>query len=268
MSAPKILLIYYGWLNAFNSDQHGWDNENVAQELSCYDLLVLGDGVQDPGHGDFANTQIIIPRIKELSPDCKIFGYVTVNQDEAWFKTKVEQWEDLQVDGIFMDEAGFDFGKTRDQFNDCVAYVHSQVKACTCFVNAWNPHHVLSRVEDPLYPNANYNPQDNKSLLSEFDWYLFESDFINTDQYQDRDFLVDTWNWKDKMSEFDAAILERGKGVNIASCGIIEDSHSKGQTLFNLAYNAAILHDMNAIGTSDTLYGSSSSKSKMWDIPE
>ena len=31
---PKNLLIYYGWLNSYNSADNGWDNENVAQSMS------------------------------------------------------------------------------------------------------------------------------------------------------------------------------------------------------------------------------------------
>ena len=56
---PSNLLIYYGWINSFNSSVNSWTNEKVAQDMAKYDLIVLGDGVQDSGHGDYSNTEII-----------------------------------------------------------------------------------------------------------------------------------------------------------------------------------------------------------------
>jgi hypothetical protein len=66
---PKDLLIYYGWLNPFNSAINGWSNEKVAQDFAKYSVLVFGDGIQDPSHGDYSNTQVIISRVKALNPN-------------------------------------------------------------------------------------------------------------------------------------------------------------------------------------------------------
>ena len=60
-SRPNDLLVYDGWLNSFNSAVNGWDNEKVAQDMARYDIIVLGDGLQSPSHGDWrpspANTE-------------------------------------------------------------------------------------------------------------------------------------------------------------------------------------------------------------------
>lgn len=260
------MLIYYGWLNAFNSAQNSWDNEAVSQELKDYDVLVLGAGLEDPGHGDYANTQAIITRVKELNTGIKIFGYVTANQPEPDFDAKVEKWEDLSVDGIFMDEAGYDYGKTRDELNDRIAFVHSQDKATLCFVNAWNPHHVLSKEDDPSYPNSTYNANDNNSLLSEDDWYLMESLLVNTDSYSP-DGLGTIQDMRDRKTNLDAAIAARGKGICVAACGIISDDDTQGQAKFNMLYSAASIVGAGVVGSSDTSYGASSSKSKKWVRP-
>src|SRR5210317_1957897 len=185
------LLIYYGWLNSFNSAQHSWDNELVSQELATYDALVIGDGLQDITHGDYANTPVIIDRVKVINPAIKIFGYVTLNQPEVDFEAKVEQWDALGIHGIFVDEAGYDYGTVetngRDAFNDKISFVHSQLSANLVMANAWNPHHIISMSDDPSYPNSTWNPGNNVSLLNTTDYYLFESFMVNTDAYSATD---------------------------------------------------------------------------------
>ena len=93
MKKPKNLLVYYGWLNSFNSAQNSWTNEKVAQEMAQYDLLVFGAGIADSTHGDYSNTKVIIPRIKALNPNVKMFGYVSLNQTEANFESEVDEWD-------------------------------------------------------------------------------------------------------------------------------------------------------------------------------
>lgn len=174
---PTDILIYYGWLNSFNSDVNGFNNELVAQDFSKFGILVFGDGLQDPSHGDYANTIVIIPRIKALNPSTKIFGYVSCNQTYAAFTPKVDQWVTLNVDGIFIDSAGYDYGTVatngREAFNAKVDYVHSKLKIA--FSNAWNMDHIIGVVNDPSYPNSTWNPSLVASKLSADDWYLLES---------------------------------------------------------------------------------------------
>jgi len=101
-----------------------------------------GDEYRVANHADYANVFKIVPRIKQYNPSAKIFGYVTVNQTLANFEDKADDWDALGVDGIFMDEAGYDYGTTatndRDAFNAKVDYVHALSSASTCFANAWN----------------------------------------------------------------------------------------------------------------------------------
>jgi hypothetical protein len=123
---PKDILIYYGYLNSFNSGVNAWVNEAVAQDFSKYRIIVFGDEVEVPTHPDYANTQIIIPRIKALNPSCLIFGYIAANQVLANFKTKTDQWNTLQIHGIMMDMSGYDFGVTRAQFNVMLDYIHGK----------------------------------------------------------------------------------------------------------------------------------------------
>jgi len=262
---PKNLAIYYGWLNSFNSDTNQWNNEKVAQEFAKYDQVVFGDGVQDPGHGDYANTSVIIPRIKVLNPNCEIFGYVTINQDLGAFQTKASQWDDLSIDGIFLDEAGYDYGRTRDEFNTRVAYVKSQSSASLCFANSWNIDHVIGVVNDSLYPNSTYNADENASLLTSDDYYLLESFAVNTDAYTGNNGYASKTDW---VARGEKSIARRATfGIKLASCGIIGDSDTAGQTKFDFAYHSAIAYAFESNGTSDTSYGASSAKTKFWTRP-
>lgn len=64
MKKPEDMLVYYGYLNSYNSATLGWNNESVALELSKLKILVLGDGLEDPTHPDYANTTVIMSRLK------------------------------------------------------------------------------------------------------------------------------------------------------------------------------------------------------------
>ena len=262
---PKNLLIYYGWLNSFASAENSWDNENVAQSMSIYNILVFGDGVQNPSHGDFANSQIIIPRIKEINPEALIFGYVTVNQSLNDFTTKVSQWNDLEVDGIFMDEAGYDC-KNRIELNSRIDVVHNQEFSNICFLNSWNIDHVMGIENDPSYPNSTYNPGLVDSNICADDWYLLESFVVNTSAYSANDGYANKNDWYARGNK----AVERRKefGIKLASVGIINDDNSNGQDLFDFCYRSALAYSLDANGTSDSNYGASSATTKFWQRPK
>jgi len=263
----KNLLIYYGWLNSFNSASNSWNNEKVAQELSQYDVLVFGDGIQNTSHGDWSNTSVIVPRIKALNPSCEIYGYVSTNLVDATWKTKVNEWDNnLSVHGIFMDESGYDYGTSstngRKIFNWKVDYIHS--KDMKCFVNAWNPDHVLSTENDTSYPNTTWNSDLLKSNLNTDDIYLLESFAYGPHggggalQYES------ATQWKQRG---DNAKTFKDQ-IRLAGVSIILDTDSNGQTIFDFCYISANMFDLKMFGSSDTSYGSSSSKSKLWTRPD
>lgn len=262
-SRPKDVLFYYGWLNPFNNAENGWNNEKVAVDMARYQILIFGDGIQDPVHGDYANTQIIIPRIKALNPTALIFGYVSANQASTPFNTKASQWNTLGVHGIFLDEAGYDYGVTRSTFNTHVDYVHGLSVANLCFANAWNMDHVLGIVNDPAYPNSTYNPSLTESHLMHDDWVLMESFAVNTQSfpsgYEDR---VQWYGRGDKIKG-----LRYTYGVNVAGVAMIDNTNVNGSSLFTFGYTSASMWAFEAFGSSDTDYGASTSAVKYWDRP-
>jgi len=266
-SRPRDMLIYYGWLNSFNYGTHAWNNEKVAQDMSRYGLLVFGDGIQNPSHGDYSNTSVIIPRIKALNPRALIFGYVATTDAYATFCTKVGQWVTLGVHGVFMDVAGYDQGTTttngRAAFNQKVDYVHGQ--SMLCFVNAWNSDHVLGTANDPSYPNSTWNPSLVESTLTYNDWLLVESFPINTTSYTDSGYE----GYEPKAQWASRGVKVTGHratyGINLAAAGLINNDNSGGQSLYDFGFVSSMMWSLEGYGTSDTGYGASSSTVTRWD---
>lgn len=265
---PDDLLIYYGWMNSFNSGDNGWNNENVAQDMAKYNLLVFGDGTQDPDHGDYSNTTTIIARIKDLNPRAKIFGYVTTNQSLANFQTKADQWDDLEIDGIFFDESGYDYGTVgtngREAFNTKVEYVHDLTYANLCFVNAWNMDHIIGTANDGSYPNSTWNPNEVESSLTNSDYYLLESFAVNSVAYTNDYEAVSDWSTRGSK-----AIGHRATyGINLVGSCVIENGHASGSDLFQFAFISALMWSLDGFGSSDQNYGASSAAVDYWSRPD
>jgi len=269
---PTDLLIYYGYPNSFNSAVNSWNNEKVAQDMAKYGIVVLGNGVANPSHPDYSNTEVIVPRIKALNPGCKIFGYVTVNQSTGDFEDEVDEWEVLEVDGIFMDEAGYDYGSVatngRVAFNTKVDYVHDQTYAKLCFVNAWNMDHIIGTANDPSYPNSTWNSGAVASDLTANDWYLLESYPINTTAYT----ASTPDGYEPKADWASRGVKAQGHratyGINLAGSGIINNSNVDGQGLFDFLFVSAMIFSLDAVGSSDTSYGASSAAVDWWTRPD
>jgi hypothetical protein len=263
---PLDLLIYYGYPNSFNSGTNGWVNEKVAQDMAKYSLIVLGDTVEDPAHPDYANTQVIIPRIKALNPNALIFGYVACAQTLSNFQTKVGQWNTLQVHGIFMDEAGYDYGKTRAEFNTMVDYIHGRTYANLCFANAWNTDNILGTANDASFPNSTYNPSLVQSNLNYNDWILLESFPVNTAAYSGNGGYESKSDWYvrgQKIIDLRATYL-----VNFVGSCVINNGNASGAALFNFGFISSMMYNLESFGSSDTNYASSSAAVTWWTRPD
>lgn len=338
---PLDMLIYYGWLNSFNSAQNSWNNELVAREMSHYELIVIGNGLvklydtgshdgsnnasvlTDSGaswttnqwvgyrlynvtdgssgaitantgttitatlsggtdndwdtsdvyeirHGDYANTSVIIPRIKQYRPSVKIFGYVDGTLSLSDFQTAVTEWDTAGATGIFVDQAGYDYGTTttnsRSAMNTKVDYIHGKTNAKICMMNAWNMDHIIGTANDTSYPNTAWNSGLAESTLTTDDWYLLESTPINTTAYSVDDGYQSKSDWTARGEK--AKTHRYNYGINLAACGIINDDNASGQDLFNFGFIASMMYSLEAWGTSDTSYGSSSAKAKWWTRPD
>jgi len=258
-SRPLDLLIYYGWPSTFNALG---SNEAIAKEMARYGVIVLGAGLQDPSHGDYANTQVIINRIKVLNPYALIFGYVATTEVIATFQTKTGQWNTLGIHGIFMDMAGYDYGINRADFNTRVDYVHGRTSSNLCFVNAWNIDHILGTANDVSYPNTTWNPTLVASNLTYNDWYLLESFPINTTAYSGNAGYEAKADWAARGVK--ATSLRATYGINLAAVGIIDNTSANGQALFNFLFISSLQFSFEASGSSDVSYASGTSTVYWW----
>jgi hypothetical protein len=231
-----------------------------------------GDEYRVANHADYPNTLKIVPRIKALNPSTQIFGYVTVNQTLANFQAKADDWNTLGVDGIFMDEAGYDHGSVatngRDAFNDKVDHVHALSDASTCFVNAWNMDHIIGTENDTSYPNTTWNPDEDPSNLTEDDWYLLESFPVNDTAYT----ASTPDGYEPKADWASRGVKAQGHratyGINLAAAGIIDNDNSNGQDLFDFLFVSACMWALDAVGSSDTSYAASSAAVDFWTRPD
>jgi len=258
---PKDMMIYYGWPSGFNAY---WNNELVAQDLARYGLIVLGAGLEVPTHGDYSNTCSIVARVKQLNPSCLIFGYIDTTASESTFTTKTGQWDTVGVHGIFMDKYGYDFSNTRAQQNTRVDIVHDA--GLVAFANCWNMNHAIGTANDLSYPNSTYNNPLTESKLTINDWYLMESFILNTDAYTSTGGYEAKAQWAARVATM--LPLRAAYGINVAGGGILLDTQTGGQGMFDFFFTGAMMASLDAAGVSDTYYGASSGKGKFWTRPD
>jgi len=252
---PADTLVYYGWVSSFNYPTNQWSVEAVAQDMSRYGIIVLGNGVADPQHGDYTNAMWVIDRVQALNPACMIFGYATLDQDLALFQADVDEWAAAGVTGIFGDEAGYDFGVTRDQFNARVDDAHSH--GLLVMANAWYPQHVIGTYNNiGGYPNSTYNPQKRASSLTSNDYLYLESLAVNTLAYTSTGGYEPCAQWTARKSAIET--IRASFSINFVGGCVISNSASNGQVLFDFAWASAIMLQLEAMGSSDDYYGSGS----------
>lgn len=170
------LLIYYGIPKAVN---HVWDENRAAEIFAQYDVLVFGENLEEPTHPHHHSTQHVLSFARRIEPHIRVYGYVdlgvtTVNHSMAALKDKVRKWKALGADGIFLDDAGFDYGVSRARLNETVRYVHEL--GLSAFINAWDPDDVMGSAVHPLY-----NPNGAATALDRRDIYLLEDFLLPTD---------------------------------------------------------------------------------------
>lgn len=252
--ATGKLLIYYGYpsLVTINANTNPIGSlVGVSQALSDYDVIVLGAGLESPTHEDNANTKAIIAGIHDANPSCVIFGYVdlgvsTNNYSIAQMQNFVQQWQTMGVNGIFWDDAGYDFKVTRARQNTMILYARSL--GLSSFMNAWLADDIFSSVV-----NATANPLGSASVMGSQDWFLLESLPYNKDTgWMPRATVIakvqNALNWRKSM------------GSKIAAVSIIDYSvlpYAQQQSYRSLIQAFGFVASLDACG--DCAYGFSSS---------
>jgi hypothetical protein len=242
---PGDLLIFYSYPSAINNVANLPD---AITEFAKYDIVVIGDGLQDgPGdpnpHPDHANTVQIVnaPETDHVI----FFGYIdlgvtTDNHSLTEIQRRVDAWQALGVDGIFLDDFGYDFGVTRARQNAAVSYVHTQgMPVCA---NGFFPDDVFSSA---VHPN---NPGGDATQLGSNDYYLSESDQITEGEY------VTIANWQTKANALRE--YQQQLGVEILSVTTTLDTFPYEQNKFWYAWYSAALYGHLATGWGEYLFAS------------
>lgn len=180
--APLRLGIFYGHPSLVNG-AHG-DLERAVRELAAYDVLVLGDGLEfdadGPGRAgrtEHRLTMRIIERLKATRRATAVYGYVDLGLTQrlplSGVVDRIDRWAATGVDGVLLDEAGYDFGVTRERQNAAVDAAHARgLGAC---LNAFRPDDVFGRDPQPVNAAGGGNPDGLRPRVDERDALLIES---------------------------------------------------------------------------------------------
>lgn len=233
MTDIKRLAVFYGWPSTVNATYTVAGATNVFR---VYDLVVFGDGLENPTHGDHLNTKAIIAALPKRT---KVYGYVDATLSPTVYEPKIDAWVAMGVAGIFCDQFGYDFGMTRATQNALVDYIHS--KNLSAFVNAWNP-------DDVFAPSGNLTTKLNGN-----DWVLAESYQIIEDNYQP------TNDWitrSEKLRDY-----KKATNVKVATLTTtVLDSTAFDADKFDYAYYSTALYDFDAFGWGEKFFSASDGK--------
>lgn len=281
-SIEKVLL-YYGYPIAING---AWNVEDAVNIYRTYDVVVLGDTYQNPEHDTYEDTVAIIKKLAEVAPDVRVVGYVPIGLDKSWedsnltmdeLKLRVNQWNDIGVHGIFLDEFGYDYFVTRERQNEIVNYCHSLGKFV--FANSWSVEYCFNPnpMEISWLPDFYPNPEGIAPVLNENDYYLYENLFYTTEKLDDGSFDVEcasVWRIDDVLRYYTEPKIN-GKsyyetyGTKICSLDGIPSAYNKTQQniMKSISIIGAAILNITSVAFGDENWGASGNF-EQWDVPD
>ncbi len=178
--------LYYGYPICLDEPNTNWDIDAVCEVYGQYDVVVFGDSYQNPEQEVYSETCQIVAKLRNDYPNIKLAGYVPLGLDESWadsnlsieqVKARIDQWYNITgMNGIFLDEFGFDYSVSRTRQNEAVDYVHS--KGMFVVANSWEQRYVFST--ENLYLDwlgFHGNPTNAPTHLTSNDYSLLEHQF-------------------------------------------------------------------------------------------
>jgi len=259
-AAPGRVAIYYGIPSLVNGA--GGDVSRAAAVFGAYDVVVFGDGLQYAappertpwaGAEAHARTRQIIQLLARTRPSTQVFGYVPLGDTSRLTADEVaeavRQWHDMGVQGIFLDEAGYDYGVTRDRQNDVVSLIHDlRMRA---FVNAFDPDDVLSDEAVALNSRGGGNPAGEPSRLDEADLLLVESFVVRNGVRESADV------WKARTEK--AASYRRSTGITIVGVTTTTRRAGFNRSLCDQAWKEAVAWELSGFGWGEPDYAAGDS---------
>jgi len=170
-AGERQFALYYGWPSVVNGA--AGDADAAAAIFAQYQVVIFGDGLQQPSHPDYPRTAAVLARLRELGRP-RVFGYVdlgvrTQNLPLPALLQAAAAWQQLGASGIFLDDAGTDFDVDEARRDAAVEGVHRL--GLRVILNAHAP-------EDAFRGRVKLGPGDG---------YLFESFLVSDGHLQPAD---------------------------------------------------------------------------------
>ncbi|KAF0248779.1 MAG: hypothetical protein FD167_1814, partial [bacterium] len=255
---PKSLAIYYGFPSLVNGAKG--DLSLALNTFAEYDIVVFGDGLEfrdvvatrrptGAGVAEYENTKKIINLLKESKRHTSVYGYIDLGNTQNLPITEIENrarlWAEMGVAGIFLDEAGYDYGVTRTRQTVAITTIHNL--GLQAFLNAYNLEDLFETKIVPLNNVGGGNPNGENPVLGVNDLVLLESFQIRNGEYDD--------TYPNRLSQ---AISYREK-FNIKLLGVttILLNQSFNQAQLDYAWWSATLWGINGFGWGEPNYASS-----------
>ena len=270
LAVPRLnsLLVYYGYPIAYKGL---WSVNAVAAEIAAnFKYWVVGHTYEDPAHEEYASTVAIVRAVRAAG--VKVYGYIPLgtnryNYSVAQIGTKTDNWMTIGVDGIFLDEYGFDYGVSRQRQIDVVNMIHA--KGLPICANAWVfEEFVADTLAETGWPAGDWrynrwlewNPADLPSPCQPGDAYLIENFCYNhlgpTTVWgtQERAERVRALALQNDVSVWGMAVFaETTPGtLDTAKLGNLATLPAAGEYISANAY----LYDINVVGSGGFSFGS------------
>lgn len=207
-------------------------------EFGRYDYVVWGDGLDSATHPDHANAVAIIAHSSTSAT--RIYGYVdlgvsTQNLPMAEVQARIARWKAMGVDGVLLDDFGYDFGTGRGRQNAAVDYAHGQSLAV--IANAFRSEDAFGNAID-----AACNPTGVGTHLGASDFFLYESHGVRLGVYEDGP------TWKTRSDALEAYRAALGFRVLSITTTATDNPDLYSQSLFFYAWHVALLSGHEATG--------------------
>jgi hypothetical protein len=260
-AAPARLAIYYGIPSLVNGA--GGDIERAARAFAEYEVVVFGDGleydrprVEGPSAGpvEHGRTRAIVKRLAATRPAVQVFGYLPLGDTQrlSWgsLADGVRRWLDMGIHGIFLDEAGYDFGVTRVRQTEVIDLIHSA--GLRVFANAFDPDDVLASEVVPANARGGGNPGGLPSRLGPGDLLLLESFLVRIGELEH----VDSWFERSRK----AAAHSRRTGVGVMTVTTASPDRRFNAALCELAWWGTVLWGFDGFGWGEPHFAAPSSR--------
>ncbi len=267
----KSLLVYYGIPSAYKGLP---TTTSIVSEISANcSYWVVGAGFQDPGDVNYANTVSIIQGVRDEGVN--VYGNIpiglgagTPSYTVSQITAMVDQWKTIGVDGIYLDQYGFDFGTDRQRQVDIVNYIHNQ-DLSVCANCTLVQEYLCDTLAQTGWSSGDIeytrwqlrNPSDTPSPARAGDSYMMD-DFCYAEYGPS-----DMWSTQERASL--AAQLAPAKQVDIwalsvfgeTSPGIVDTSKLGNLATLSMVGEYisanAYMYDVTVLGSAGQSYGSS-----------